>query len=165
MSTEQISLYLEIDEDTRKTLPQAVVDTLPSEQSISRWLASVLATIGHENAIELSIRIVSAAESNALNLQYRNKDKPTNVLSFPSDLPDFVESNNIGDIAICAELVCNEAHQQGKSPENHWAHLCMHGLLHLLGYDHITEEQAKEMEAIEVASLHKMSIQDPYHLI
>ena len=108
--------------------------------------------------------VVDAAESQHLNLTYRGKDKPTNVLSFPADLPDFVESTHLGDLAICAEVVVHEAREQGKPVMNHWAHMTIHGCLHLLGYDHIKDDEAALMEDLEVKLLAALNIPDPYQL-
>ncbi len=119
---------------------------------------------------ELSLRIVSEAESQQLNHDYRGKDKPTNVLSFPmqmeSVLADFedqpVIENILGDLAICARVVEDEAKQQGKSREAHWAHMLVHGMLHLQGYDHIEDDEAERMEQLEKNILKQLGFVDPY---
>ncbi|WP_154223716.1 rRNA maturation RNase YbeY [Marinicella rhabdoformis] len=111
---------------------------------------------------EICIKIVSAEESQFLNNTYRQKDKPTNVLSFPSEIPDFVGSPLLGDLAICADVVLQEAQEQNKSVKDHWAHLSIHGCLHLLGYDHIEDEEAETMERLEADLLAELSISDPY---
>ena len=105
-------------------------------------------------------------ESHALNLQYRGKDKPTNVLSFPSDLPNEVltslKREPLGDIIICVPVVLAEATEQHKTATAHWAHLTIHGTLHLLGFDHIDDEEAEEMEALEIDALQELGINNPY---
>lgn len=111
---------------------------------------------------ELSVRIVDEDESQALNLQYRGKDKPTNVLSFPCELPDGVELPLLGDLVICAQVVAKEALEQGKVLHAHWAHMVVHGTLHLLGYDHIEDGEAEEMEAIEIQVLLELGYPNPY---
>jgi probable rRNA maturation factor len=108
---------------------------------------------------ELTLRIVGAPESRALNRRYRGKDKPTNVLSFPSDAPGM-----LGDIVVCAPVVNREAREQGKDPAPHWAHMVVHGVLHLLGFDHIRAADAKVMEGRERAILARLSYPDPYKI-
>lgn len=111
---------------------------------------------------EVTLRIVDAAESQQLNADYRDKNKPTNVLSFPFEAPKHIDMPFLGDLVVCASVVEQEANEQSKHITDHWAHLCVHGLLHLLGYDHIHDEEAQEMEGIETAILAKLSIDDPY---
>jgi probable rRNA maturation factor len=135
---------------------------LVSQSDISAWLTQALLHISYQHRVELTIRAVSRAESQTLNRDYRNQDKPTNVLSFVNETPDFVESDYIGDIVICVDVLAQEAKAQDKTIEQHWAHLCVHGLLHLLGYDHINEKDAREMEGIETSVLASLGIDDPY---
>ena len=97
-----------------------------------------------------------------LNARYRGKDRPTNVLSFPADLPEAVELPLLGDIVICAPVVHDEARQQGKSPAAHWDHMLIHGVLHLLGYDHESDREAEEMEALETRALQILGWPCPY---
>ena len=139
-------------------------DRLPSSENLSKWIRATLAGINHSKAIEVCIRVVSEHESQSLNANYRNKDKPTNVLSFESDLPDFVDSDYIGDLVVCAAVLEQESEEQHKVLEQHWAHICIHGLLHLLGYDHMSEQEAEKMEAIEVAILAELNIGNPYQV-
>lgn len=106
--------------------------------------------------LELTIRIVDADESRALNHQWRGRDKPTNVLSFPG------EFQVLGDLAICAPVVAREASEQGKAPRAHWAHMVVHGVLHLLGYDHENDSDATAMEAREVKILEQFGYANPY---
>lgn len=134
----------------------------PEPPSIRHWICAVLVDLKPE--AEISVRIVSAAESAELNLHYRGKEGPTNVLSFPADIPDFVESPLLGDIVICAPIVRKEAKEQRKTLEAHWAHMLVHGTLHLLGYDHIEDHEAEAMEALETTILGKLNFPPPYLL-
>ena len=112
--------------------------------------------------IDAGDHIVDEAEITALNRAYRGKDGPTNVLSFPSELPVEVGSPLLGDIIICAPVVARECVLQNKAPEAHWAHLVIHGVLHLLGFDHQTEGEAARMEATEIRLLDELGFSDPY---
>jgi len=117
--------------------------------------------------VSVSLRVVTPKESQQLNHHWRGKDKPTNVLSFPasdSDIDAMSEDGafNLGDLAICARVVAKEAREQQKKPESHWAHMVIHGVLHLLGYDHETSRDAKVMEAIEVGILEQYGFANPY---
>lgn len=132
----------------------------PEPPSIRHWICAAL---GEQRPdAEISVRIVSAAESAELNQHYRGKKGPTNVLSFPADIPDFVKSPLLGDIVICATIVRQEANEQHKTLEAHWAHMLIHGTLHLLGYDHIEESEANVMEALETTILGKLNFPPPY---
>ena len=111
---------------------------------------------------EVTIRVVDTAESHSLNLTYRGKDKPTNVLSFPFEVPPGMEMSLLGDLVICRQVVEKEAQEQGKPLEAHWAHMVVHGSLHLLGYDHIEDDEAEEMEAIETEIMLALGYEDPY---
>lgn len=139
-------------------------DNLPSADDFQRWVDCALAQ--RKEDAELTIRVVDTEESHSLNHQYRGKDKPTNVLSFPfeapENLPDFPL---IGDLIICAQVVEQEAIDQGKPLLHHWAHMVIHGVLHLLGYDHIENKDAEEMEALEINILSTLDISDPYQEI
>ncbi len=135
---------------------------LPATASFRRWVAAALAGAGRERDSELSIRIVDIDEGRELNRQYRGKDHATNVLSFPVELPDGIEVPLIGDLVICAPVVAREAAEQGKPERHHWAHLTVHGTLHLLGYDHIVDAEAEIMEALERKVLATLGIPDPY---
>jgi len=132
----------------------------PEPPSIRHWICAALGDLKPE--AEISVRIVSAAESAELNLRYRGKEGPTNVLSFPADIPDFVESKLLGDIVICAAIVRKEATEQHKALKAHWAHMLVHGTLHLLGYDHIKESEAETMEALETTILGELKFPPPY---
>ncbi|HEB57503.1 MAG TPA: rRNA maturation RNase YbeY [Gammaproteobacteria bacterium] len=133
----------------------------PSEADIQHWVEVALKHEQQDN-IELTLRIVDEAESAALNYQYRDKDYATNVLSFTYDIPAEVEINLLGDLVICAPIVQREAAEQDKSEQAHWAHMIIHGLLHLLGFDHLNEQDADKMEAHEIAILAALKFPDPY---
>ncbi|TMM46896.1 rRNA maturation RNase YbeY [Colwellia ponticola] len=137
---------------------------LPSEAQFQRWIDTTLAEVSSNSGqfFELTIRLVNKEESQQLNKQYRGKDKPTNVLSFPFEVPDGVELNLLGDLIICIDVMQQEAQEQNKALFDHWAHLVIHGCLHLLGFDHINDSEALEMESLEIAILHKLGIDDPY---
>lgn len=133
---------------------------LPATASIIAWARAGLA--GCEHPLELTIRIVDAAESQALNARFRHRDAPTNVLSFPFEAPPGITLPILGDIVICAPVVHAEAAEQGKPPEAHWAHMVIHGVLHLRGYDHQTDDDAEEMESLETQLLARLGWPDPY---
>jgi probable rRNA maturation factor len=134
--------------------------SVPPAERIRDW-ARAAAGEGVGDA-ELSVRVVDPAESRMLNEKFRGVAAPTNVLSFPADLPAEIRPTLLGDILICRQTVEREAEDQGKAPEAHWAHMVVHGVLHLLGHDHRTEEQAREMEALEVQILAGLGYPDPY---
>ncbi len=136
---------------------------IPDKKEIQQWVSSVLTDREIEKA-ELSLRVVSSEEIQALNKLYREKDKPTNVLSFPADVPEFVElaTPELGDIILCADVIHQEAIDQNKSLQAHYAHMVIHGVLHLLGYDHIEPQDADEMESIEIAILNSLQFPNPY---
>ncbi|UNH24881.1 rRNA maturation RNase YbeY [Moellerella wisconsensis] len=133
---------------------------LPDEALFQRWLDAVLPQFQPES--EVTIRIVDDAESHQLNLAYRGKDKSTNVLSFPFEAPPEIELPLLGDLIICRQVVELEAKEQQKTAEEHWAHMVVHGCLHLLGYDHIEDEEAEEMESLETEILAQLGYSDPY---
>lgn len=135
-------------------------DNLPTEADFQRWLDNAV-TPFQEDA-EVTIRIVDEAESHQLNLTYRGKDKPTNVLSFPFEAPPEIELPLLGDLVICRQVVEQEAEEQNKSPSAHWAHMVVHGSLHLLGYDHISDDDAEEMESLETEIMMQLGFPDPY---
>ncbi|WP_118987246.1 rRNA maturation RNase YbeY [Photorhabdus sp. CRCIA-P01] len=133
---------------------------LPEETLFQHWLDGVLPQFQSES--EVTIRIVDEAESHDLNLTYRGKDKPTNVLSFPFEAPPEVDLPLLGDLIICLQVVEKEAEEQQKTIEEHWAHMVVHGCLHLLGYDHIKDDEAEEMESLETEIMQKLGYADPY---
>jgi probable rRNA maturation factor len=140
------------------------VKTVPLRRDFKRWAAAALTQLAPEHSkSRLSIRIVSEVESAELNSHYRHKQGATNILSFPvpPGLPDAL----LGDLAICATIVAREAQEQHKSLDAHWAHLTVHGVLHLKGYDHEVPNEADAMEAIEKQILAYLGYQDPYQLL
>ena len=145
--------------------------SLPTEQQIRQWVETVLQ--GRLDEAELGIRIVDEDESAELNQTYRNKPGPTNVLSFPFEMPELPEglataeedeipANLLGDLVICAPVVAREAAEQGKPEAAHWTHMIVHGVLHLLGYDHLDPTEAAEMEGLERHILAGLGLVDPY---
>lgn len=141
-------------------------ENLPLPAQFERWLTQALA--GYRDHVNVCIRLVDEAESQALNHNYRGKDKPTNVLSFPFELPAGVDDAEaqalLGDLVICVPVLEREAAEQGKTTEQHWAHLVVHGALHLLGFDHIDPQDAEVMENIERQVLANLGLPDPYLL-
>jgi probable rRNA maturation factor len=131
---------------------------VPSLEQFLRWAGPAVS----RQDSEVVIRIVDDAESAALNQRYRHKNGPTNVLSFHFQVPPGIPNQLLGDLVICAPLVRDEAARQGKPLEAHWAHLTVHGLLHLQGFDHVDESDAALMEAEEIAILEKLGIPNPY---
>jgi probable rRNA maturation factor len=134
---------------------------LPAMADIELWISAALYAQKLSEA-EVSVYLVDETEGQALNLQYRGKDKPTNVLSFPADLPEEVDIPLLGDLVVCAPVVEREAAEQGKTLAAHWAHMLVHGSLHLLGFDHIEDEAAEQMEALETAILVQLGFPAPY---
>ena len=135
---------------------------VPSSAGFRRWVAAALAGVRQRKPAEVSIRIVGAREGRALNRHYRGKDYATNVLSFAVDLPRGVASPLLGDLVICAPVVAREARAQGKATRDHYAHLTVHGVLHLLGFDHRNGRDAAQMELLETRILATLGIADPY---
>lgn len=134
---------------------------------LKKIIETTLRDVGYKEDCEIGVACVDLEESHQLNLQYREKDKPTNVLSFPSDIPEEVlpmlDALPLGDLVICIPVVLQEALEQKKTAQNHFAHLLVHGVLHLLGYDHETsDEDAEEMEGLEIEILAKLNIANPY---
>ena len=136
------------------------LEGLPTEEQIVQWATSAVQPEGDE--VEMTVRIVDETESHELNLTYRGKDRPTNVLSFPFECPDEVELPLLGDLVICRQVVEREAAEQGKPLMAHWAHMVVHGSLHLLGYDHIEDDEAEEMESLETQIMQGLGFDDPY---
>lgn len=140
--------------------PEADKNAVPKKTVIKRWVTAALPE--EKQPAEMCIRVVGDGESRALNSQYRGKDKPTNVLSFPCELPPGVDLPVLGDLVICEPVVNREAEEQNKTPEAHWAHMVIHGTLHLLGYDHQDDDEAREMEALETKLLTRLGYPAPY---
>lgn len=136
---------------------------LPTRVQFKSWVKAALAGAAVTTSAELVIRLVAIAEITALNTDYRHKASPTNVLSFPFDSPIPLKIPLLGDILLCPAVIEQEALQQGKSLEAHWAHLVVHGVLHLLGYDHIQDEEQQQMEQLEIAILAQLGFANPYH--
>ena len=132
----------------------------PDQEHIQRWVD--VALDGFNQDTEIVVRIVNEQESAELNEQYRHKPGPTNILSFPVEVPEGIELNLLGDLVVCAPVLEKEALEQDKLLAHHWAHIIVHGVLHLLGYDHIDETEAELMEAKEIAVLNKLHINNPY---
>ncbi|MGH1470937.1 MAG: rRNA maturation RNase YbeY [Cellvibrionaceae bacterium] len=148
-------------------------DDSPEPEPIHSWIQSALEhpsvvsllpqqCVTLEKNIELSLRIVDRDESQNLNQQYRGKNKPTNILSFPSDLPEGLPFLHLGDLVVCAPVVKQESIDQQKKLQNHWAHMLIHGTLHLVGFDHVEDAQAEIMETLEIDILSTMNIPNPY---
>ncbi len=135
-------------------------DDLPTRQEFECWVQSALESM--DSGVELVVRVVDEQEGQALNSRYRNIDKATNVLSFPFEVPPGIDSDCLGDVVICAPVVQREAQLQHKLEKHHWAHMVVHGVLHLRGYDHQLATQAVEMETLEKQILAGLDIQDPY---
>lgn len=154
-----------IEMSVSKQLDESDDGEVPDARLIQRWAN---ATSGSEQDAIVSIQIVSVDEMRTLNRAWRGKDRPTNVLSFPTHADDLhlpVEAgvNLLGDLALCAEVIKTEALQQHKQLQAHWAHMVVHGMLHLHGYDHIETIEAEHMEAKEAAILRQLGFADPYH--
>ena len=138
------------------------IRSVPLRRQFSQWASIAMRRVAsHRDKYRLSIRIVDEEESAQLNSQYRGKPGPTNILSFPTG-DDVGLDGLLGDLAICAPVVIREAAEQNKSIDSHWAHLVVHGVLHLAGYDHEKHHDAEKMEALEVSILRQMGIGNPY---
>ncbi len=139
----------------------------PSDKQLLQWYQCLLQLLREQQRcsldnIEITLRIVDIEEIKQLNRDYRGKDTPTNILSFPFDPPPEVSLPLLGDLVVCAKVVMTEAREQGKDLSSHWVHLLIHGVLHLLGYDHQEEEEAEQMENLEITLLEKMGYVNPY---
>ena len=140
-------------------------DTLPNKAAIESWIKTALLEESQNTLhgeYELTVRIVDKDEIQTLNKTYRHQDKPTNILSFPFEAPPQIQLPLLGDLVICHDVVVDEAHQQQKTIAQHWAHIVIHGVLHLKGYDHINDSDAEIMEALEIQILDKLNICNPY---
>ncbi|MEQ1528225.1 MAG: rRNA maturation RNase YbeY [Methylococcales bacterium] len=134
--------------------------SVPGAEQLQHWVDVALTEFDQDT--ELVLRIVDEQESAELNARYRHKEGPTNILSFPADLPEGVDLDLLGDLVICAPVLEKEAQQQHKAIFDHWAHIVVHGVLHLLGYDHIDDDEAEIMENKEIAILNGLNISNPY---
>jgi probable rRNA maturation factor len=141
-------------------IQNACAEPVPDEDDIRRWIEAALT---HQlSDAEVSLRFVDEVEMSALNFQYRQKNSPTNVLSFPADLPEELQHPLLGDIVACPAVVEREASEQHKTSQQHWAHMLIHGSLHLLGYDHINAADADTMELLETTILATLGWPCPY---
>ena len=143
----------------QKEAPDAEAE-IPAPSEFESWVAAALS--GRRESGELTIRVVGAAEGTALNETFRRRSGPTNILAFPSDSSPDLDVPLLGDLVICAPLVMREAREQYKTPRAHWAHLTVHGTLHLLGYDHDESGRARIMEGLEAEILAGLGFPDPY---
>ena len=138
---------------------------IPAGKAIRNWVACAVREADPGRDAEVSVRVVDEAEMRSLNRDYRDQDKPTNVLAFPAGDDTFVppgERPLLGDIVVCAGVVAREAQEQGKPLADHWGHMLVHGTLHLLGHDHLGAAEAAAMEALETRILASLGIADPY---
>ncbi|OED45004.1 rRNA maturation RNase YbeY [Endozoicomonas sp. (ex Bugula neritina AB1)] len=135
---------------------------LPDKAAMKRWVAAAVSQ--YRDEAEVSLLIVDTEEGAELNHQWRGKEDPTNVLSFPADLPAELQLPLLGDLIICAPVVEREAIEQVKTLESHWAHMIVHGTLHLLGYDHIDDNEAEQMESLETSIMKQLGYPDPYEV-
>lgn len=139
----------------------SVSGDLPRRAAIARWARAAL--VGYRRArAEVCVRIVDEPEGARLNRRYRGRRRATNVLSFPFEDPPGLRSSILGDIVICAPVVAREARMQGKPPRAHWAHMLVHAIMHLRGYDHETPKQAMIMQSMECRALKRLGFSDPY---
>jgi probable rRNA maturation factor len=148
-----LRLYLDVQRASQSS-------ALPSDAQLRSWARAALSDLGGTH--ELTLRLVDEGESAELNAGYRHKNGPTNVLSFPFEAPPGAASRLLGDLIICAPVVEREAREQGKETLAHWAHIVIHGILHLRGYDHLTDAEAMAMEGLETAILARLGYADPY---
>ena len=133
---------------------------VPPEQQFKQWIEAALQQ--PYDRLEQTLRIVGETESRELNNRYRGKDNATNVLAFPGD-NELLDYDCLGDLVICAPVVVAEAAAQGKPVEAHWAHLVVHGMLHLQGFDHQSDDDTRQMEALEIKILHSLGVANPYN--
>jgi len=141
------------------------VSGIPTVSNIQRWVECAVTTKVVDPATEVLVRVVDEDEMQTLNRDFRDQDKPTNVLSFPAGDVTGLPTGAVwmlGDIVVCAAVVVREAGEQGKALDDHWGHMLVHGVLHLLGHDHETESEADEMEGLEREILAGLGIADPY---
>ena len=153
--------------DVQIAVEGSVLQAVPDAQQIQVWAnAAVQHAAPDQRANQMTVRIVELEEITQLNQQYRKKSGPTNVLSFPFDalpgMPSEIAESELGDVVVSAVVVENEAAAQGKTSAAHWAHMVVHGTLHLLGYDHVQDDEAQKMESLEVAVLAELGYANPY---
>jgi probable rRNA maturation factor len=152
--TAQVDIQIAVDDES-----------VPSSDDIAIWINRAMQAAGRREDADVSVRVVNANEMQQLNSEFREQDKPTNVLSFPAGDIEGLPSDAdvpLGDIVVCAEVVRSEAKEQGKTDKAHWAHIVVHGTLHLLGFDHENDSDAATMEGLEVKILTDNGIANPY---
>ena len=154
-----VTIEVSISENLNAEAPEAGDDDVPEPEEMQMWATA--AYLKKADAVA-SMMVTTSEEIQQLNKQYRHKDTPTNVLSFPMQLPEEVGVHFLGDIALCASVIKQEAEQQSKEEQSHWAHMIVHGMLHLQGYDHVEDAEAEEMEKLEVGILNKLGFDNPY---
>ena len=156
-----VTVEVTISESLISELPDAGDDDVPEPGLLEKWASAAYL---NEKPAVASLLVTSSAEIQQLNKQYRDKDKATNVLSFPMQSPEEVDMQLLGDIVLCAAVIKQEAIQQSKTERSHWAHMVVHGMLHLQGYDHVENNDAEEMERLEVDILKKLGFDNPYDI-
>lgn len=154
-----LTVDVSISEDLMSEMPDSGEDDVPEPALLESWAQA--AYLNDDPAVA-SILVTTAEEIQQLNKQYRGKDKPTNVLSFPMESPEGVDLCLLGDIALCAQVIKQEAREQSKPVMAHWAHMVVHGMLHLQGFDHIDDDEAEAMEQQEIYILNQLGFDDPY---
>ena len=154
-----LTVDVSIAEDLNSEMPESGEEDVPDPALLQTWAQA--AYLSDVPAVA-SVLVTTAAEIRQLNKQYRDKDKATNVLSFPMESPEEVDLCLLGDIALCVKVIKQEAREQSKSALSHWAHMVVHGMLHLQGYDHVDDDEAQEMEQKEILILNQLGFDDPY---
>lgn len=145
-------------------IQHASLEPVPvSDETLQMWATKALST--HKDAGELTLRFVTPQDMQQLNKAYRKQDKETNVLAFPSSIPDDIALDLpfLGDVIICPAVLKQESDTLNKSLKSHWAHIVVHGVLHILGYDHIEDDDARVMQPLETDILAQLGFEDPYH--
>ena len=154
-----VTVEVSMSENLIAETPDAGDDDVPEPALLQAWATA--AYLDKADAVA-SMMVTTSEEIQQLNNQYRHKDMPTNVLSFPMQLPEETGMHFLGDIALCASVIKREAEEQSKTKLFHWAHMVVHGMLHLQGYDHIEDAEAEEMEKLEIEILNKLGFDNPY---
>lgn len=154
-----VTVEVSISEDLHTESPDIGDDDIPEPTLLQRWADAAYLS---DTPAVASMMITTADEIHQLNNQYRQKDSPTNVLSFPMELPEEVDMHFLGDIVLCASVIKREAREQSKAELLHWAHMVVHGMLHLQNYDHVDDGEAEEMEQLEINILKTLGFDDPY---
>jgi probable rRNA maturation factor len=155
----EVTISDELQSESAESAESDLSGLVPEPELLQVWADA--AYLNTEPAVA-SVLVTTMAEIQALNKQYRNKDKATNVLSFPMQSPEEIDIILLGDIVLCAVIIKQEANQQSKSEEAHWAHMVVHSVLHLQGYDHMNDDDAEIMEKLEIKILHQLGFEDPY---